>query len=157
MDKITCSKTGKRWQVYLAHVPKTITHGERTFLSIRFRCLPPRPKQSWWQKNISSRSFFRAEQEPLKKENKTAWWQLVKTIPWQLPPLSIYKLYLNQEAWCCPDLGFSVKGFLKRHTYETENVYRQIKVLPRLSRWSVWCFSPFCYYASLHYISLEDK
>lgn len=32
MDKITCSKTGKRWQVYLAHVPKTINTWREDFL-----------------------------------------------------------------------------------------------------------------------------
>lgn len=44
--------------------------GERTFLSISFRHLSPRPEQGLWQKTISSWSSFRAEQEPLKtKQN----------------------------------------------------------------------------------------
>lgn len=97
--------------------------GERTFLSISFRCLPPRPKQGWWQKNISSWSLFRAEREPLKKKNKTVWWQLVKTIPWELPPLSIYNLCLNQEAWCCPDLGiFCQRLFKEAHVRYRERI-----------------------------------
>lgn len=95
--------------------------GERTFLSISFRCLPPRPKQGWWQKNISSWSLFRAEQEPLKEKNKSVWWQLVKTTPWELPPLSIYNLCLNRGAWCCPDLGV----FCQRRFKEARVGYRE--------------------------------
>lgn len=78
MDNITCSKTGHqesavRQQVCLAHKPKTITCGREDFLINQFRRLPPRPKQGWWQKNISSWSLFRAEQEPLKEKNKSVW------------------------------------------------------------------------------------
>lgn len=111
--------------------------GERTFLSISFRRLSPRPKQGWWQKNISIWSSFRAEKKPLKKKNKTILWQLVKTILWELLPLSIYNLCLNQEVWCCPDLGiYCQRLFLKEahvrnreRTLASNNITTAVKMI----------------------------
>ena len=137
MEKISALQQGKdnkhSWFTWL----KWLYLGERSFLSISFRCLPPRPKQGWWQKNISSWSSFRAEQEPLKKKNKTVWWQLFKTILWELHSLSIYNLYLNQEAWYCPNLGiFCQRLFLKvAHvrnrdcTLASNNITKRVKMM----------------------------
>lgn len=54
----------------LAHIPETITYGRGlSYPSALDVCLLD-PNKAWWQKNISSWSLFRAEQEPLKKKEQ---------------------------------------------------------------------------------------